>query len=79
MIQAWLLKTLGAIGLKVAFVAGIALAVLAILFGAKQAGRTAERVEQLERNYAIRRKQSEEAARRPGDDDLIKRLRRGDF
>ena len=67
--------------------AAIALALLTIaLFivnlrrTAERAGRTAERFEQLERNDAIHRQMLDAAARRPRSrDDLLDRLRGGDF
>lgn len=46
----------------------------------ERAGRAAERLENLERSYAIQRKMLEAASRRPRDrDDLLKRLREGGF
>lgn len=47
---------------------------------AERAGRAAERLEILERNNAIHRQMLDAAARRPRSrDDLIDRLRRGEF
>ncbi|MCC6006717.1 MAG: hypothetical protein JJU40_03470 [Rhodobacteraceae bacterium] len=68
-------------------VAAIALAALTIaLFlinlrrTAERAGRAAERLETLERNDAIHRQMLDAAARRPRSrDDLLDRLRGGDF
>ena len=68
-------------------VAAIALALLTItLFilnlrrTAERAGRAAERLETLERNNAIHRQMLDAAARRPRSrDDLLDRLRRGEF
>ena len=68
-------------------VAGFALAVLTItlflinlLRTAERAGRTAERLEILERTYAIQRQMLDAANRRPRSrDDLVERWRRGEF
>ena len=68
-------------------VAGFALAVLTItLFlinirrAGERAGRAAERLEILERTYAIQRQMLDAANRRPRSrDDLVERLRRGEF
>ncbi|MBE0455594.1 MAG: hypothetical protein IBX58_18330 [Roseovarius sp.] len=68
-------------------VAAIALALLTItLFivnlrrTAERTGRAAERLEALERNNAIHRQMLDAAARRPRSrDDLLDRLRRGEF
>ncbi len=68
-------------------VAALALVVLTItLFmlnlrrTAERAGRAAERLEILERNDAILRQMLDAAARRPRSrDDLVDRLRGGDF
>ncbi len=47
---------------------------------AERAGRAAERFEQLERTHAIQRQMLEAAANRPRSrDDLLDRLRRGQF
>jgi hypothetical protein len=47
---------------------------------AERAGRAAERIDQLERHDAIHRQMLDAAARRPrGRDDLLDRLRRGEF
>ena len=68
-------------------VAGFALAVLTItlflinlLRTAERAGRAAERLEMLERAYAIQRQMLEAANRRPRSrNDLLERLRGGGF
>jgi len=68
-------------------VAAIALAALTVtLFilnlrrTAERAGRAAERLDQLERTDAIHRQMLDAAARRPRNrDDLLDRLRGGDF
>ena len=60
--------------------AAAAAAVLAVLLGARQSGRTAERVEHLKINAEIRREQLEAATRRPADrDQLAGRMRDGTF
>ena len=47
---------------------------------AERAGRAAERMDMLERTHAIQRQMLDAAARRPRDrDDLLERLRRGEF
>ena len=68
-------------------VAALALALLTItLFilnlrrTAERAARAAERLDQLERTYAIQRQMLDAAANRPRSrDDLLDRLRGGDF
>ena len=46
----------------------------------ERAGRAAERLENLERTHALQRHMLEEAARRPRSrDDLLDRLRDGEF
>ena len=65
---------------KIAIVAAGALAVLAVLFGARQAGRTAERVDNLRRSVGAKDAQLEAATRRPRTrDELLDRLRSGEF
>ena len=68
-------------------VAALALALLTIaLFmlnlrrQGERAGRTAERLDQLERTHAIHRQMLDAASRRPRNrDDLLERLRSGEF
>ncbi|MFU8866024.1 MAG: hypothetical protein ACNA7O_19110 [Rhodobacterales bacterium] len=58
----------------------IALFIVNIRRTAERAGRAAERLETLERNDAIHRQMLDAAARRPrGRDDLLDRLRGGEF
>ncbi len=58
----------------------IALFILNLRRTAERAGRAAERLETLERNDAIHRQMLDAAARRPRSrDDLLDRLREGDF
>ena len=67
--------------------AGFALIALTLAFfllnlrrTAERAGRAAERLEAMERNDAIHRQMLDAAARRPRSrDDLLDRLRGGDF
>ena len=60
--------------------AAAAAAVLAVLLGARQSGRNAERVEHLKINAEIRREQLEAATRRPADrDELAERMRDDSF
>ena len=68
-------------------VAGFALAALTITLlilnlrrTAERAGRAVERLETLERTHAIQRQMLDAAGRRPRSrDDLLDRLRRGEF
>ena len=55
-------------------------AVTAILLGARQTGRNAERVERMRRTIEVQREQLDAASRRPRDRDaLADRLRGGTF
>lgn len=55
-------------------------AVTAVLFGARQAGRNAERVERMKTTIKVQHAQLEAATRRPRDrHDLARRLRDGSF
>ena len=55
-------------------------AVAAVLFGARQAGRNAERVERMRRTVEVQRDQLEAASRRPRDrGELARRMRDGTF
>ncbi len=55
-------------------------AALVVLFGARQAGRNAERVERMRRTIEVQREQLDAAARRPRDRaELIGRMRDGTF
>jgi hypothetical protein len=54
--------------------------VAAVLFGARKAGRNAERVEQIRRTMEVQRDQLEAASRRPRDRrELARRMRSGKF
>lgn len=62
------------------FVLATALFLFNLRRAGERAGRTAERLENLERTNAIQRQMLEAAARRPRDrDDLVERLREGGF
>ena len=55
-------------------------AILAVLLGARQAGRNAERLDRIHKTLEIQREQLEAATRRPRDrDELIERMREGRF
>ena len=73
-------KLLAPYALKLAGFAAILGAVAAVLLGARQAGRNAERVEQMRKTIEVQHDQLEAAARRPRDrDELIDRMRNGSF
>jgi hypothetical protein len=76
LVQGWLLRNvLALLGWLAA--AG---AVAAVLFGARQAGRNAERVENMRRTVGVQRDQLEAASRRPRDrGELAHRMRDGPF
>jgi hypothetical protein len=76
LVQGWLLRNaLALLGWLVA-AAGVA----AVLFGARQAGRSAERVENMRRTVDVQRDQLEVASRRPRDrGELARRMRDGTF
>ncbi|MEW5704933.1 MAG: hypothetical protein AB1781_10175 [Pseudomonadota bacterium] len=76
LIQPWLLRNaLGLLGWLAA-----AAAAAAVLVGARQAGRNAERVERMKKTIEVQHDQLEAAARRPRDrDELARRLRDGTF
>lgn len=66
--------------LKLAGIFAIVGAVAAILLGARQAGRNAERVERMRRTIEVQREQLDAASRRPHDrDELARRMRDGSF
>lgn len=71
---------LGGIGLKIMGGLAIVGAVLAILAGARNAGRNAERVESLTKTLEIKNAQAKAAAAAPRNrDTLIDELRDGKF
>jgi len=62
------------------FVLAVALFILNLRHQAERAGRAAERLNNLERTNAINRQMLDAASRRPRSrDDLVDRLRGGDF
>lgn len=66
--------------IKLAGLFAIIGAVTAILLGARQAGRNAERVERMRRTIEVQREQLDAASRRPRDrDELARRMRDGSF
>ncbi len=75
-ITSWLSSNI----LKIIGWGAIAVSVAAILFGAKQSGRTAERYDQLEKLVEIKDAQLRAAMDAPRTRaDLVKRLRDGEF
>jgi hypothetical protein len=73
-------RLLAPYALKLAGLFAITGAVVAILLGARQAGRNAERVERMRRTIEVQHDQLDAASRRPRDrDDLADRLRDGRF
>lgn len=75
-ITSWLSSNI----LKIIGWAAIAASVAAILFGAKQSGRTAERHDQLQKLVEIKDAQLRAAMDAPRTRaDLVKRLRDGEF
>lgn len=75
-LQGWLIRNvLALLGWGVA-----AASVAAVLFGARQAGRNAERVDAMRRTVEVQHDQLEAATRRPRDrGELARRLRDGSF
>ena len=66
--------------LRLAGMAAVIGAILAVLLGARQAGRNAERIARMRKTLEIQREQLEAATRRPRDrDELIERMREGRF
>jgi hypothetical protein len=76
LLQGWLLRNvLTLLGWLAA-----AAAAAAVLFGARQAGRTAERIENMRRTVEVQRDQLQAASRRPRDrGELARRMRDGTF
>jgi|APTNR8051073442_1049403.scaffolds.fasta_scaffold35415_2 hypothetical protein len=76
LLQGWLLRhVLTILGWLAA-----AAAVAGVLFGARQAGRNAERVEKMRGTVEVQRDQLEAASRRPRDvGELARRMRDGTF
>ncbi len=66
--------------LRLAGMAAVIGAILAVLLGARQAGRNAERIARMRKTLEIQREQLEAATRRPRDrSDLLERMRDGTF
>ena len=77
---AFLGRLLAPFALRIAAGLAIAAVVAAVLFGARQAGRNAERVDQLRKSLKIKNAQLDAASRRPRDrGELARRLRSGGF
>ena len=76
LLQGWLLRNvLTLLGWVVA-----AASAAALLFGARRAGRNAERIENMRRTIEVQRDQIEAASRRPYDrNELVHRMRDGSF
>lgn len=73
-------RLLAAYALKLVGLAAVLGAVASVLFGARQAGRNAERVERMRRTMEVQREQLDAASRRPRDrDELAHRMRDGSF
>jgi hypothetical protein len=76
LLQGWLLRNVLALLGWLAAAAGVA----AVLFGASQAGRNAERIANMRRTIKVQRDQLEAASRRPRDrGELARRMRDGSF
>jgi len=75
-LQGWLTKNI----LTLLGYAAAAAAIAAVLLGARQAGRNAERVDRMRKTIEVQRDQLEAATRRPRDrDDLTRRMRDGTY
>jgi hypothetical protein len=73
-------RLLAPYALKLAGLFAIIGTVAAILLGARQAGRNAERVERMRKTIEVQREQLDAASRRPRDrDELARRMRDGSF
>ena len=73
-------QALAPLALRLAGWVAVTGAVLAVLLGARQAGRNAERVERMRRTIEVQREQLDSASRRPRDrDELARRMRDGSF
>lgn len=75
--MSWLARLAAPLGLKIAAGAAIAAALAALLLGLRNAGRQAERAEQLGRAAAVarQRRRIEDATNRLGDGAVDRRLR----
>jgi len=75
-IQGWFTKNV----LTLLGYAAAAAAVAAVILGARQAGRNAERVDRMKKTIEVQRDQLEAATRRPRDrDELTHRMRNGTY
>jgi hypothetical protein len=73
-------RLLAPYALKLAGLFAIIGAVVAVLLGARQAGRNAERVERMRKTIEVQHDQLDAASRRPRDrDELSRRMRDGSF
>jgi len=73
-------RLLAPYAIKLAGLFAIIGAVTAILLGARQAGRNAERVERMRRTIEVHHDQLDAASRRPRDrDELTRRMRDGSY
>lgn len=73
-------RLLAPYALKLAGLFAIIGAVTAILLGARQACRNAERIERMRKTIEVQREQLDAASRRPRDrDELARRMRDGSF
>ena len=76
LVQGWLLRNVFSLVGWFGAAAGVA----AVLFGARQAGRNAERIENMRPTVEVQRDQLEAAIRRPRDrSELAHRMRDGSF
>ena len=76
LLQGWLLRHVLTLLGWLAAAAGVA----AVLFGARQSGRTAERVDTMRRTMEVQRDQLKAASRRPRDrGELARRMHDGTF
>ena len=76
LLQSWLLRNAFTLLEWLAAAAAVA----AVLFGARQAGRNAERVERMQRTVKVQHDQLEATSRRPCDrGELARRMHDGSF
>ena len=76
LLQGWLLRNALTVLGWLAASAGVA----SVVFGARQSGRNAERIENMRRTVEVQRDQLEAASRRPRDrGELARRMRDGTF
>ena len=76
LVQGWLLRNVLMLLGWLAAATGVA----AVLFGARQGGRNAERIENMRRTVEVQHDQLDAASRRPHDrGELARRMRDGTF